>query len=104
MPTPRRTSRKAVVLLAVLVVVVLLSLAAYKYSDFMLSEYRANDSALRAAQARLAADSGVHYAAAMLAAGDQALGGNPYENPQIFQNIQVPSSDPRARPMRFTVV
>ena len=50
--TSSAPSRRAVVLLAVLVIVVLLSLAAYKYNDYMLSEYRAADSSLRATQAR----------------------------------------------------
>jgi hypothetical protein len=105
MPALRRQPRKAVVLLAVLVVVVLLSLAAYKYSDYMMSEYRATDSAVRASQARLAADSGIAYVTAYLAGNiDQTLGGNPYENPSMFQNIPIPSTDPKARPMRFSIL
>ena len=36
--------RRAVVLLAVLIVVVLLSLAAYQYSELMTAEYRAADN------------------------------------------------------------
>src|SRR5262245_44698417 len=97
--------RKAVVLLAVLVVVVLLSLASYKYSDYMLSEARATDAAISATQSRMFAGSGVHYTAAMLGGNiDQTLGGNPWDNPQMFQNILVPSSDPRARPGRFTIL
>ena len=53
-------NRKSFVLLAVLVVVVVLSLAAYRFSDLMLAEYRAADSYTRSVQARALADSGVH--------------------------------------------
>ena len=51
----RSRPRRAVVLLAVLIVVVLLSLAAYQYSDMMLSEYKASDAYTRSTQARAAA-------------------------------------------------
>src|SRR5262245_48945971 len=95
-PDPTLARRRAVVLLAVLIVVVLLSLAAYRYNDWMMSEYRAFDSAIHAAQARALADSGVHYVAAQLAAG--ALGDNPWDNPQLFQDIAVPSASQSARP------
>jgi hypothetical protein len=94
------TRRRAVVLLAVLVVVVLLSLAAYRYSDWMRAEYRAADSGLKAIQARALAESGVHYAAAMLADQGNTLT-NPYDNASVFQAIEVPGS-PRGG--RFSVV
>src|SRR3954451_1185313 len=99
----RARSRKAVVLLAVLVVTVLLTLAAYKYSDYMLSEYRATDAAIRSSQAKMYADSGVAYTAAMLV-GD-GLGGNPWDNAAAFQSVSVgmPDSDGR-QDGRFTVL
>ncbi|MFO0846413.1 MAG: type II secretion system protein GspK [Gemmataceae bacterium] len=97
--------RRGVVLLAVLIVVVLLSLAAYKYNDWMTAEAKAADSGLRADQARAFAASGVHYAAALLA-GDtsQTLGGNPWDNAEKFQHVQVPTAGQHARPGRFSVV
>jgi type II secretory pathway component PulK len=52
---------------AVLVVVVVLSLAAYQFVELMGAERRAAARLGTAAQARAAAVSGVHYAAAMLA-------------------------------------
>ncbi|MBY0231669.1 MAG: general secretion pathway protein GspK [Gemmataceae bacterium] len=95
--TPR--SRRAVVLLAVLVVVVLLSLAAYKYSELMGSEARAASSGSRAAQARAIAESGIAYTAALLAndiANDNSiLGGNMWDNAQFFSGIGVPNDNPR---------
>ncbi len=100
-------TRSGVVLIAVLVVVVLLSLAAYQYGEVMTNEYKAADAAARAAQARALAWSGVHYAAALLANPDSmtgTLGGNPYDNPSVFQNIAVGDFDnPRWRG-RFSIV
>jgi len=98
----RVRTRKAVVLLAVLVVVVLLSLAAYKYSDYMLSEYRANEASIKASQARMNADSGVHYVAAKLAS--DGLGGNPWDNAGAFQNVAVGNPDARGKQGRFTIL
>jgi hypothetical protein len=94
--TRARRTRKAVVLLAVLVVVVLLSLAAYKYSDYVLSESRASEASIRATQAKLNADSGVHYVAAMLAAdaqGGNTLNSNPWNNPDAFQSVSIGAPD-----------
>src|SRR5579885_1365908 len=79
-PAPRR---RGVVLLSVLVVLVLLSLAAYQYSELMVAESRAADSYSRSAQAHGFAESGVWYAAALLSNPDEVattLNGNPYNN------------------------
>jgi type II secretory pathway component PulK len=95
MTTLHRTQpRKAVVLLAVLVVVVLLSLAAYQYSELMSAEYRAASSHARALQARAAADSGVWYATALLGNPDNldSISGNLWDNPTTFQDSSVSDS------------
>ena len=79
--TPARGGRPGFVILAVLIVVVVLSLAAYRFTDLMTAEYRAAARSQTSAQARAAARSGVHYAAAMLsdpAILNGELGGNPY--------------------------
>ena len=84
--------RRGVVLLAVLIVLVLLSLAAYNYSDLMLSEYKASDNFHKSAQARAFADSGIHYAMAVLSSQDNInnmLNGNPFNNSQVFANHAV---------------
>jgi len=82
--------REGLVLVVVLVVVVLLALAAYQYSELTMAEYAAMVSYTRATQTRAFADSGVHYAAALLA-GDQAqtVGGNPWDNPPLFHGVPV---------------
>ena len=71
---PRNTTglhrRGGFILLAVLVVVVLLALAAYQFSDLMSAEYRVADSYRKSVQAKALADSGVAYAAALLSNPD----------------------------------
>jgi type II secretory pathway component PulK len=113
MTTLRRARpRRAVVLLAVLVVVVLLSLAAYRYSELMTAEYRAADSHARALQARSAAESGVWYAAALLGNADNlnTLTGNPWDNASAFQDVAIGDTGvgsagaDQARPIRFSLV
>lgn len=102
LPAPRR----GVALLAVMVVVVLLSLAAYQYAELMMSEYKAADSAARAVQARAAAESGVWYAAALLADPNSVSGtlnGNPYDNPNAFQQVVAPN-DVARRQARFSIL
>ena len=95
--------RRGVVLLAVLVVVTLLSLAAYQYGNMMLSEYKAADASRRTAMARAAAKSGIDYFAAMLTNPDyvqNTLNGNPWDNASSFQGIVVADSDqPRFKTM-----
>jgi type II secretory pathway component PulK len=108
MPTAAssRRSRKAVVLLAVLLVVAILSLAAYQYCDFITAEYRAADSSRRSAQARDLADSGIHYAAALLSNPDSMtnlLNNNPFDNTQAFQAQPVGAGDQHAQGL-FSVV
>ena len=98
-------SRPAVVLIAVLIVVVLLSLAAYKYNDLMTAEFRATDSSFRAAQSRAYAVSGVNYTAALLATNlDDTAAGNPWDNSGLFQGINVPSTAKNAKPGRFSIL
>jgi type II secretory pathway component PulK len=88
-PTPRR---RGYVLIAVLLVIVVLSLAAYRFADAMGAEYQAAIRATEAAQARAYAVSGIHYAMAALAdpvTFYDMLGGYPYDNPAAFANIPV---------------
>src|SRR5260370_42241207 len=79
--------RRAVVLFAVLIVVSVLALAAYHYSDMTMAEYRSVDSYRRSIQAHAAANSGIHYAAAMLSdsnAFTNSLSSYPYDNSSCF--------------------
>lgn len=88
----RRTHRDGYVIFAVLIVIVVLSLVAYRFTDSMTSEYTSSTRAADAAQAKLAAVSGLHYAAAVLSdrnTFNTELNGNPYDNPDIFEQFQV---------------
>ncbi len=87
-------------------VIVLLTLAAYQFSEMMMAEYRAADSFARSAQARAFAESGVNYVAAALSNPEtftNVLGGNALDNTEAFLNVPVGPADAR-RPGRFTVV
>src|SRR5262245_30699910 len=109
-PTHRLNAdpRRAFVLLAVLVVIVLLSLAAYQFSDLMTSEYRVADSYSRSVQARALADSGINYAAAMLSnqsAFSTTLINQPYYNSSAFQGVQVnPGDSSQGMRGRFSIL
>src|SRR3954464_11985931 len=88
--------RKGMVLIAVLIVVALLALAAYQYSELMQAEARAAYGYSRATQTRAFAKSGAHYVAAILADPDfvnDTLDGNLYDNPTYFQNVLVQEGD-----------
>jgi len=103
----RSADREGFVLISVLIVVVLLTLAAYQFSELMLSEYRAADRIQRTAQARAFAQSGIDYALAVLSDPDtfaNTLSGNPFDNPTSFQGIIVaPNSNARLQG-RFSLV
>ncbi len=99
--------RKAVILLAVLVVVVMLTLAAYQYSELVTAEYRAADSYARSSQARAFAASGVHYVAAIIGNSTNFttfLNSNPYDNSTVFRGIVVAPSDQPRFQGRFSIV
>jgi type II secretory pathway component PulK len=103
----RFNRRPAVVLLSVLIVVVLLSLAAYQYSELMMAQYRATDSYSRSSQATALAKSGVHYVAATLSDPDtftNTLNSNPWDNPTAFQDILVSDNDNTKRRGHFSIL
>jgi type II secretory pathway component PulK len=84
--------RRGLVLLTVLICIVLLSLAAYNFSDLMVSEYSAADNYHKIAQARAFADSGVQYAMAAISSSEAlttTLNNNPFDNAMVFQGHAV---------------
>src|SRR5947209_15741796 len=94
-PTGIRTTaprRGGFVIVAVLMVVTVLSLAAYQYSALMDAEVMAAERIRKTAEARAAADSALSYAMALLADKDAFTGklnSNPFDNPSVFQGIAV---------------
>jgi type II secretory pathway component PulK len=91
----------------VLMVLVVLTLAAYRYSELMEAEFRVADSIARSLEAQALADSGIHYTAALLSnAGtfSSVLNNTPWDNPAAFQGILVQPNDyPKLRG-RFSIV
>lgn len=78
-------------LVVVLVVVTLLSYAAYTFADLMFAEYRAADSAGRAVQSRLFCESGAEKLQSLLKLDSLTLQerGGLYDNPAELQGITV---------------
>jgi type II secretory pathway component PulK len=95
------------VLIAVLMVIVVLSLTAYRFADAMTSESQVAYRAAEAAQARAFAVSGVHYAMAALADPDTmsgTLGYNPYDNQGFFADVPTGPDDGNRGGGRFALV
>ena len=77
--------RRGSVLLVVLVVVALLALGAYTFSETMLIETEAASAHERSVQTRVFVDSGVEFAAALLGEPMELGDANFYHNPEQFQ-------------------
>src|SRR5262249_50615170 len=112
------TSRRGIALIAVLLVVVVLALAAYRFSDLMMAEEQAADSYTRSQKAHAAADSGLVYFQAQLATypfgpASAASGGaqnapnglgSLYDNPSLFQGRMLQDHDEIHHRVRFSLV
>ena len=98
-------SRRGVILLAVLIVVSMLALGAYTFSDAMYAEARGTQMFGRSIQAHMLADSGIEFVLALLA--DPSLTdstGGTYNNPDLFHQMTV-REDPLPRwSGRFSVI
>ena len=92
------------VLLLVVVVVGMLTLAAYNFTQSMLTEYEAAAMSTRDVQSRATADSGVEFAATILGNRSTVAAENLIHNPQLFMGRVVSAStNPRAN-CRFTII
>lgn len=96
--------RRGMVLLVVLVVIVLLSLGAYTFSEYMVIATRATAYNGKSIQARALADSGVEFVSVLLAdrASLNTLG--LYHNPSLFQGHLLLNSLQASGRGRFTVI
>ncbi|MBL8851482.1 MAG: general secretion pathway protein GspK [Planctomycetaceae bacterium] len=98
------SSRGGSALIVVLVLIVMLSLAAYSFSERMITENESSEYALKQAQARACAESGIEYAALMLDAEEDpeqplAL----YHDPAMFAGVSLTGSSSQVAG-RFTFV
>lgn len=92
------------VLLLVVVVVGMLTLAAYNFTHSMLTEYEAAAMATRDVQSRATADSGLEFAATLLGNSSTVATENLIHNPQLFMGRVVSAStNPKAN-CRFTII
>lgn len=92
-PLASRPARQGTVLIIVLVVVVLLALGAYTFSEFMVLEARSAHMHGQAVRARALADSGVEMVAAQLQEG---LAADPlaiYDNPDLYRGASLQQGD-----------
>lgn len=98
-------TRRGSVLLVVLVVIALLALGAYSFSELMVSESHATGVFGREAQARACADSGIELAAAVLGRpADDGSFENVFHAPQQYGGVTLKESNsPRGR-ARFSLV
>src|SRR5688500_15439842 len=83
--------RGGFVIVAVLMVITVLSLAAYQYSALMDAEVLAAERIRKTAEAKAFAESGVHFAVAVTTDPDAFAGflnSNPYDNP-AFEAVLV---------------
>ena len=103
-PVSRLSERAGSTLLVVLVVVVMLSLGAYTFSELMIVEIEATNSYGRAIQSRELALSGIELAAAYVGDRSEVDGWNSYHNPSQFQNINLIPSEVSRVSGYFSVV
>jgi DNA uptake protein ComE-like DNA-binding protein len=94
------TDRRGSVLVIVTILVALLTLGAYTFSEFMVVETQAASAFGRDTQAKALADSGVELAAAILSDRTELDPQSLYNNPGRFQGITIRNApSPRARGM-----
>lgn len=104
-PGPRKfLERRGTILVVVLVVVVLLTLAAAHYASWMTTELEAAAMTTADVQARMLADSGAEYVAALLANQGEPGSDNYLHNPELFLGINVQESDFDRTRGRFTII
>jgi len=98
--------RRAFVLVIVLIVVAVLSLTAYSFTQMMVAHSEATEIMGRQSQALLLASSGVEYLRAFLMQDTttQAEAGGSYDNPDSFQAVSVSISEGSEEQGRFTVL
>ena len=86
-------ARRGTVLILVLVVVAMLTLGAYTFSEIMVTEAEATGMYGRQAESRAFAESGIEHAAAVLGYPESDDDLNTYHNPGRFQGVMLRESE-----------
>lgn len=98
--------RRALVLIVVMVVIAMLSLAAFTFSEIMFGEHEAAVLHGKALQARALCDSGIEHVKSVLMEdpATQLEAGGVYDNAGRFQGVLVTDETTGADPGRFSVM
>ena len=89
----RVPERSGSVLILVLVVIAMLTLGAYSFSEIMISESEATAMYSRQAESRAFADSGIELAAAVIAVPESEEDASLYHNPNRFRGVLLRESE-----------
>jgi hypothetical protein len=100
----RRTTQRGSVLILVLVVIAMLTLGAYSFSEIMVSESEATAMYGRQAETRAFAESGIELAAAVIAAPETEEDVSFYHNPNRFRAVLMRESENARGRGYFSVV
>ena len=92
-PFVRVSDRAGSVLILVLVVIAMLTLGAYSFSEIMISESEATAMYGRQAESRAFADSGIELAAAVIAVPESEEDASLYHNPNRFRGVLLSESE-----------
>jgi hypothetical protein len=92
------------ILLVVLVIIMLLSLAAYTFTELMIVEYESTYMYGRGVQAEALADSGIETVAALLQSKSEYGSSRLYHAPDLFQGVTVKDAETSRGRGRFHVV
>lgn len=87
------SSRRGSVLILVMVVIAMLTLGAYSFSEIMISESEATAMYGRQAESRAFADSGIELAAAVIAVPETEEDASLYHNPNRFRGVLLRESE-----------
>ena len=103
-PSRSQSPRHGAALFIVLVVLVMLTLAAYTFTSTMVGERQATEMYARDVQSRLLAESGIEYVAALLESPDELTQQNYYHDPDMFGAITVLDGGSERSRGRFSIV
>lgn len=98
------SDRRGSVLILVMVVIAMLTLGAYSFSEIMISESEATAMYGRQAESRAFADSGVELAAAVIAVPESEEDASLYHNPNRFRGVLLSESENARGRGYFSVV
>lgn len=104
LPQASETNRRGSVMVVIMILVVLLSLAAYKYTQAMITEYTAASMYGRRLQVQSFAESGVEMAADSIGNRTFELEENLYHDESVFSQVSMQTGDTPRRNGMLSIV